>query len=66
MLASKMKFIPLLSASFAVGVLDSLGGSPGREIAYLLTGKTPAALNPAVMLRGVIAWLHASASSCET
>ena len=42
------------STSTAVGVLDTLCGSPGRVIAYLLTGKTPVALNLEVVLRGVI------------
>ena len=61
-----MKLIPCFSASTAVGVPDGLGLSPGSEIAYLFTGKTPVALKPEVMLRGVIALLHATESSCET
>ena len=48
-----------------MGVPDGLGPSPGSEVAYLFTGKTPVALKPEIMLQGVIALRHATESSCE-
>jgi len=49
---SGKKLIPFFSGSIAVGVPDSLNGSPCGVIAYLLTGKTPVALKSELMLRG--------------
>lgn len=49
---SGKELIPFFSGSIAGGVPYSLNGSPYRVIAYLLSGKTPVALNTELMLWG--------------
>ena len=58
------KSMPFFTAIEAVGVLERTTGSPGRTIAFRLTGYTPVALKEAMIFSVVIACRQADENSC--
>ena len=57
--------MPFFLARIAASVPEYLGYSPGKMMVYRFSGITPVALNPDMIVCGVIARLHAIDRSCE-